>query len=190
MAAANRGAKRPCQSPRLRGEWSNASSFARQQSLLRRTRPIRKPRCASQRRGAARLTCAKQCRCRSVPRVGSGPAGAGHGIAERFYTAVLAPLGLSKVRDLPDAAIGFGKKYPEFWINKREAMGRVAHDGGVHICLRAPDVPAVDAFHAAALKAGGPSDGDPGVRMHYDEAYYAAFIRDPDGNRIEAVRFL
>jgi hypothetical protein len=75
-------------------------------------------------------------------------------IAEWFYTAVLAPLGLSKVRDLPDAAIGFGKNYPEFWINKREAMGRVAYDSGVHICLRAPDVPAVNAFHAAALKAG------------------------------------
>jgi catechol 2,3-dioxygenase-like lactoylglutathione lyase family enzyme len=90
----------------------------------------------------------------------------------------------------PDAAIGFGKKYPEFWINKREAMWRVAYDSGVHVCLRAPDVPAVNAFHAAALKAGGASDGDPGVRMHYDEGYYAAFIRDPDGNRIEAVRFL
>ena len=51
-------------------------------------------------------------------------------------------------------------------------------------------MPSVDAFHAAALKAGGASDGDPGVRMHYDEGYYAAFIRDPDGNRIEAVRFL
>jgi catechol 2,3-dioxygenase-like lactoylglutathione lyase family enzyme len=111
-------------------------------------------------------------------------------IAEQFYTAVLAPLGLSKVRDLPDAAIGFGKKYPEFWINKREAMAPVADDSGVHICLRAPDVPSVDAFHAAALKTGGTSDGDPGVRTHYDEGYYAAFIRDPDGNRIEAVRFL
>ena len=97
---------------------------------------------------------------------------------------------LCKVRDLPDAAIGFGKKYPEFWINKRDAMRRVAEDSGVHICLRAPDVPSVNAFHAAALKAGGASDGDPGVRMHYDEGYYAAFIRDPDGNRIEAVRFL
>jgi catechol 2,3-dioxygenase-like lactoylglutathione lyase family enzyme len=110
-------------------------------------------------------------------------------IAERFYIAVLASLGLSKVREFPDAAIGLGRKYPEFWINKREAMERVADDSGVHICLRAPDVPSVDTFHAAALKAGGASDGDPGVRMHYDEGYYAAFIRDPDGNRIEAVRF-
>jgi catechol 2,3-dioxygenase-like lactoylglutathione lyase family enzyme len=110
--------------------------------------------------------------------------------SERFYAAVLAPIGLSKVRELPGAAIGFGKKYPEFWINKREAMQRVAQDSGIHICLRAPDVPSVNAFYAAALKEGGVSDGEPGVRMHYDEGYYAAFIRDPDGNRIEAVRFL
>jgi catechol 2,3-dioxygenase-like lactoylglutathione lyase family enzyme len=110
--------------------------------------------------------------------------------SERFYAAVLAPIGLSKVRELPGAAIGFGKKYPEFWINKREAMQRVAQDSGIHICLRAPDVPSVNAFYAAALKEGGVSDGEPGVRMHYDEGYYAAFIRDPDGNRTEAVRFL
>jgi hypothetical protein len=71
---------------------------------------------------------------------------------DRFYATVLAPLGLSKLRDWP-GTIGFGKKYPEFWINKREAMQRVAPDSGVHICLRAPDTAAVDAFHAAALSA-------------------------------------
>ena len=69
-------------------------------------------------------------------------------------------------------------------------MGRVAEDSGVHICLRAPDTASVDAFHAAALEAGGASDGPPGPRPHYYEWYYAAFIRDPDGNRIEAVTFL
>ena len=110
--------------------------------------------------------------------------------AEGFYAAVLAPLGLVKIREWPDAAIGFGKKYPEFWINKRAAMDRVADNSGVHICLRAPDTAAVDAFHAAALKAGGTSDGEPGLRPHYYAGYYAAFIRDPDGNRIEAVTFL
>jgi catechol 2,3-dioxygenase-like lactoylglutathione lyase family enzyme len=109
---------------------------------------------------------------------------------ERFYSAVLAPLGLSKLREWPNAAIGFGKKYPEFWINARDAMGHVADDSGVHICLRAPDAAAVDAFHAAALAAGGKSDGEPGVRPHYNVRYYAAFIRDPDGNRVEAVTFL
>ena len=73
---------------------------------------------------------------------------------------------------------------------REAAMGRVAEDSGVHICLRAPDTASVDAFHAAALKAGGASDGPPGPRPHYYEWYYAAFIRDPDGSRIEAVTFL
>jgi catechol 2,3-dioxygenase-like lactoylglutathione lyase family enzyme len=109
---------------------------------------------------------------------------------EALYAALLAPLGMTKLREWPDTAIGFGKKYPEFWINKRAAMDRVANDSGVHICLRAPDSAAVDAFHAAALKAGGASDGAPGVREKYHTNYYAAFIRDPDGNRIEAVTFL
>ena len=110
--------------------------------------------------------------------------------AEAFYAALLAPLGMAKLREWPGTAIGFGKRYPEFWINRRAAMPRVADDSGAHICLRAPDAAAVDAFHAAALKAGGSSDGAPGLRAHYHAQYYAAFIRDPDGNRIEAVTFL
>ncbi len=57
--------------------------------------------------------------------------------AEAFYSALLAPLGLNKLREWPDAAIGYGKKYPEFWINRRTAMVQVASDSGVHICLRA-----------------------------------------------------
>jgi catechol 2,3-dioxygenase-like lactoylglutathione lyase family enzyme len=110
--------------------------------------------------------------------------------AEQFYTIVLAALGLAKMREWPNAAIGYGKKYPEFWINRRDTMGYVAADSGVHICLRAPDTASVDAFHAAALRAGGASDGGPGLRPQYRAKYYAAFIRDPDGNRIEAVTFL
>ncbi len=110
--------------------------------------------------------------------------------AEAFYAALLAPLGMAKLREWPEAAVGFGKKYPEFWINRREAMSKVADDSGVHVCLRAPDSAAVDAFHAAALKAGATSDGAPGLRPKYHLRYYAAFVRDPDGNRIEAVTFL
>ena len=110
--------------------------------------------------------------------------------AEAFYAAVLAPLGMTKMREWPQAAVGFGKKYPEFWINRRDAMDRVAADSGVHVALRAPDQAAVDAFYAAALKAGGTSDGAPGLRTKYHGSYYAAFIRDADGNRIEAVTFL
>jgi catechol 2,3-dioxygenase-like lactoylglutathione lyase family enzyme len=110
--------------------------------------------------------------------------------AELFYVELLAPLGMTKLREWPDAAIGFGKKYPEFWINSRAVMDPVADDSGVHICLRAPDMASVDAFHTAALKAGGTSDGAPGLRAKYHANYYAAFVRDSDGNRIEAVTFL
>jgi catechol 2,3-dioxygenase-like lactoylglutathione lyase family enzyme len=110
--------------------------------------------------------------------------------AARFYEALLLTLDMTKLREWPDAAIGYGKKYPEFWINARADMAPVAADSGVHICLRAPTPAAVDAFHAAALAAGGASDGAPGLRTHYHQNYYAAFIRDPDGNRIEAVTFV
>jgi catechol 2,3-dioxygenase-like lactoylglutathione lyase family enzyme len=111
-------------------------------------------------------------------------------VAEPFYAALLAPLGLTRLRDWPNAAVGFGKKYPEFWINRRSGMDRLADDGGVHVALRAANIAAVDAFFAAALAAGGTADGAPGLRPEYHDRYYAAFIRDPDGNRIEAVTFL
>ena len=68
-------------------------------------------------------------------------------------------------------------------------MTPVDADSGTHICLRAPDAAAVHAFHAAAIKAGGTSDGAPGPRPEYTEGYYAAFVRDPEGNKIEAVTF-
>jgi catechol 2,3-dioxygenase-like lactoylglutathione lyase family enzyme len=108
--------------------------------------------------------------------------------AARFYELALAPLGLVRLVTRP-AAIGFGKNYPEFWINLRAGMAQVAPDSGVHICLRAKTTAEIDVFHAAALKAGGLSDGAPGLRPHDRVRYYAAFVRDPDGNRIEAVTF-
>ena len=110
--------------------------------------------------------------------------------AEAFYTALLAPLGLHKLREWANAAVGYGKTYPEFWINSRAGMTSVDADSGVHVCLRAPSTKAVDAFHAAALSSGGTSDGEPGLRPEYNDRYYAAFICDPDGNRIEAVTFV
>jgi catechol 2,3-dioxygenase-like lactoylglutathione lyase family enzyme len=106
----------------------------------------------------------------------------------RFYESALAPLGLSRLVTRP-ATIGFGKAYPEFWINFRAGMGPVAPESGVHICLRAKSTGDVDAFHTAALAAGGRSDGVPGLRPHDRVRYYAAFVIDPDGNRIEAVTF-
>ena len=110
--------------------------------------------------------------------------------AAHFYEPLLATLGMSKLREWPEAAIGYGKKHAEFWLNRRADIPSVTADSGVHVCLRAPSTEAVDAFHAAALAAGGTSDGAPGFRAQYHESYYAAFIRDPDGNRIEAVTFV
>ncbi|BAM88980.1 conserved hypothetical protein [Bradyrhizobium oligotrophicum S58] len=106
----------------------------------------------------------------------------------RFYERALAPLGLMRLVERP-ATIGFGKAYPEFWINLRTSMARVPADTGSHLCFRAKSTADVDAFHAAALEAGGVSDGAPGLRPHDRVRYYAAFVLDPDGNRIEAVTF-
>ena len=106
----------------------------------------------------------------------------------RFYEAALAALGLSRLVTRP-ATVGFGKTYPEFWINLRAGMKPVAPESGSHICLRARSTADVDAFHAAALNAGGCSAGAPGLRPHDRVKYYAAFVIDPDGNRIEAVTF-
>ena len=108
--------------------------------------------------------------------------------AARFYEATLAALGLTKLVTR-SATIGFGKAYPEFWINLRVGMPPVPPESGVHICLRARTTADVDAFHAAALGAGGRSNGAPGLRPHDRVKYYAAFVIDPDGNRVEAVTF-
>lgn len=105
--------------------------------------------------------------------------------ATRFYDALLAVLGYRRL-DTRETTVGYGKKYSEFWINVR---ANAANSDGTHICLRARSTEVVGAFHTAALKAGGTSDGAPGPRPHHGGNYYAAFIRDLDGNRIEAVTF-
>jgi catechol 2,3-dioxygenase-like lactoylglutathione lyase family enzyme len=109
--------------------------------------------------------------------------------ATRFYEAVLGALGLTKLESRP-ATVGFGKAYPEFWINLRADMASVPPASGAHVCFRARTTELIDAFHAAALQAGGVSDGAPGLRPQHGDGYYAAFIRDSDGNRIEAVTFV
>ena len=72
----------------------------------------------------------------------------------RFYEATLATLGLTRLVTRP-ATVGFGKDYPEFWINLRKGMARLEEGSGTHICLRAKTTTEVDAFHSAALNAGG-----------------------------------
>ena len=106
----------------------------------------------------------------------------------RFYDEVLKPLGYSRLVSRP-ATIGFGKTYPEFWLNARPGMKPVAEDCGDHVCLRARDEAAVRAFHEAALSRGARDDGAPGPRRGAMSDYFGAFIRDPDGHRIEVVTF-
>jgi catechol 2,3-dioxygenase-like lactoylglutathione lyase family enzyme len=106
-----------------------------------------------------------------------------------FYDAVLAPLDLNRLIKREGFTVGFGKKYPEFWLNAREALNPQPDTTGKHICLRAPSEEAVRAFHAAALAQGGKTAGDPGQRQGAFTSYFGAFIFDPDGNKIEAVYF-
>ena len=110
--------------------------------------------------------------------------------AGRFYEAVLGALGYAALVRR-ERTVGFGKRYAEFWINLRPATAPDLGTG-THVCLRARSPEAVDSFHRAALAHGGTDDGAPGPREHDDpgRTYYAAFVRDPDGNRIEAVCFV
>ncbi|MEV4636150.1 VOC family protein [Actinoplanes sp. NPDC049548] len=102
--------------------------------------------------------------------------------SRHFYEHALRPLGLKVVTQRPDL-IGFGNDSgrPFFWLGLREPTHRV------HVAFTAADRAAVDAFHAAALHAGGVDNGPPGVRTEYHENYYAAYAFDADGNNIEAV---
>ncbi len=102
-----------------------------------------------------------------------------------FYDAVMAALGVPCVwREAQ--AIGYGMRGSgEGYLTILQCPGVVPDRR--HWCFRAPDRAAVRAFHAAGLAAGGQDDGPPGLRPHYHAHYYAAFLRDPDGNRVEAV---
>jgi catechol 2,3-dioxygenase-like lactoylglutathione lyase family enzyme len=99
--------------------------------------------------------------------------------ARAFYVAALKPLGLRVIQDY-GTAIGVGADYPFLWIGE----GDTAH---VHLAFRTETTTEVDAFHKAALAAGGKDNGAPGIRSEYSENYYAAYVLDADGHNIEAV---
>jgi catechol 2,3-dioxygenase-like lactoylglutathione lyase family enzyme len=105
-----------------------------------------------------------------------------------FYRRVLAPLGYALLVERPHT-VGFGKRYPEFWLNARPDSPAMPEDSGHHVCLRAPSAGAVDDFHAAAIACGGTDAGAPGERRATMTSYFGAFVLDPDGNKIEAVAF-
>jgi catechol 2,3-dioxygenase-like lactoylglutathione lyase family enzyme len=108
--------------------------------------------------------------------------------SRRFYDAALRPLGLVRIVDFEGRGSDYGSLPGalgvEFTITEEASVHRAP---GVHLCFRAADRAGVDAFHREGLAAGGHDDGAPGLRSHYHPHYYAAFLRDPDGHRIEAV---
>lgn len=102
-------------------------------------------------------------------------------VSRAFYVQALAPLGIEPLMEMP-GGVGFGRDgHPGFWIAAREPSSPV------HVAFASPDRETVDAFHAAALAAGGTDNGAPGLRPEYHASYYGAFVLDPDGNNIEAV---
>ncbi len=106
--------------------------------------------------------------------------------AVAFYDAALAPLGLRRLEGFPGAA-AWGRRFPEFWIQVPIDGRPAAVGNGTHVAFLAPDRAAVAAFHRVALDAGGRCEGPPGPRPHYGEPYFAAFIRDLDGHKVEAM---
>ena len=109
--------------------------------------------------------------------------------SKAFYLQALGPLGYGLVMEVSsketgaEGHCGFGAEgRPQFWIGSGKPI-----KGQVHFAFMAKDRAAVDAFHAAALKAGGKDNGAPGLRPHYHANYYGAFVLDPDGHNIEAV---
>ena len=109
----------------------------------------------------------------------------------RFYDAVLAPVGLVRLKSFR-AASGYGPKdfagiNLPFWILRPHDRKAASAGNGVTVAFTVPSRAAVDAFHAAALANGGTDDGPPGLRTHYHPDYYGAYVRDPEGNKVCAV---
>jgi len=108
--------------------------------------------------------------------------------ARAFYDAALAPLGVVRVWSSPRGA-GYGPPGGNdklAIVESRDPDVRLCAGPGFHLAFTAESPAAVDAFHAAALEAGATDEGPPGLRPHYGPAYYAAFVIDPDGHKLEA----
>ena len=105
--------------------------------------------------------------------------------AKRFYDAALKPLGYACLSE-GEGSLGYGRDAVALWIGAAERPVPADEKSGLHVCFAAPTRKSVDAFHAAALKSGGRDNGKPGLRADYGPNYYAAFVVDPDGYRIEA----
>ena len=102
-----------------------------------------------------------------------------------FYDAALVPLGLRRLSDGAEA-LGYGADAIGLWVLAAAHPVPADPQSGLHVCLSAASREAVDRFHAAALSSGGTDNGRPGLRADYGAGYYAAFVVDPDGYRLEA----
>lgn len=105
--------------------------------------------------------------------------------SKRFYDAALQPLGYKCLSEAP-GSLGYGAKAPALWINAAERPVPADSRSGLHFCFCAPSRRSVEAFHAAGLACGGSDNGRPGLRADYGAGYYAAYLVDPDGYRLEA----
>ncbi len=105
--------------------------------------------------------------------------------ARKFYDAALKPLGYECLSSGDDYA-GYGRKAAQLWLNQTDHPVKADKRSGLHFCFTADSREAVDAFYKAALRAGGEDNGKPGIRPDYTQPYYAAFVVDPDGYRLEA----
>jgi catechol 2,3-dioxygenase-like lactoylglutathione lyase family enzyme len=105
--------------------------------------------------------------------------------AGRFYDAALAPLGYKRLFDSAEA-LGYGADGPKLWVMRVERPVPADEASGLHLCFDAPNRASVDRFHEAAVRAGGRDNGKPGLRKDYGDNYYAAFITDPEGYRLES----
>jgi len=105
--------------------------------------------------------------------------------SKRFYDAALKPLGYACLSE-GEGSLGYGKDNVALWISIAEHPVLPDTRSGLHFCFIAPTPASVEAFHAAALGAGGRDNGGPGLRADYGPGYYAAFVIDPDGYRLEA----
>ena len=106
--------------------------------------------------------------------------------AKAFYDAVLATLQIKCLGDY-EVTAGYGREFPEFWIGLPHDQGNASVGNGTHISFNAASIEEVKAFHAKAIELGGTDDGAPGYRPEYTPNYYAAFVRDLDGHKIEAM---
>lgn len=110
-------------------------------------------------------------------------------LAARFYDAALGALGARRVME-HGRGVAWGRAFPEFWASLPHDGKDASPGDGVHVCFTADNAEAVARFHSAGLAAGGFDEGPPGPRPHYAPGYYAAFLRDPDGNKVEALCWL